>query len=161
MATTDPAVEQLLTRLDRAWTAFNDSYAGLPDALLEERGVVDDWSVKDILAHVSTWEAEAVKHLPLILEGGRPRKYVTYGGIDAFNALRTEQRRDLTPAEVLRQHDENHERLIEYVRAASEELFAEETRFRRRLRLDTYGHYPKHARAIREWRRRSGLSSSG
>ena len=32
-----------------------------------------------------------------------------------------------------------------------------ETRFRRRLRLDTYSHYPKHARAIREWRERSAL----
>jgi hypothetical protein len=38
-----------------------------------------------------------------------------------------------------------------------EEQFARETRFRRRLRLDTYRHYLEHARAIREWRaERSG-----
>jgi hypothetical protein len=43
--------------------------------------------------------------------------------------------------------------LVAYVRAAPEELYARETRFRRRLRLDTYGHYPLHTRAIREWRR--------
>jgi len=35
-----------------------------------------------------------------------------------------------------------------------EELLTMETRFRRRLRLDAYGHYPKHARAIRVWRER-------
>jgi hypothetical protein len=86
---------------------------------------------------------------------------VTYGGIDAFNALMTEQRRDLSLADVLRQRDEVHRRLVEYVRSAPGELFRRETRFRRRLRLDTYGHYPIHARAIREWRRRrSGGSSS-
>jgi hypothetical protein len=30
-----------------------------------------------------------------------------------------------------------------------------DTRLRRRLRLDTHGHYLLHARAIREWRRAS------
>jgi hypothetical protein len=35
---------------------------------------------------------------------------------------------------------------------APEALFVTETPFRRRLRLDTYSHYPIHARAIREWR---------
>lgn len=37
------------------------------------------------------------------------------------------------------------------------ELYARETRFRRRLRLDTYGHYPIHTRAIRAWRSRLGI----
>ena len=67
----------------------------------------------------------------------------------------TERRRDLSLAEVLHQHDEVHARLIDYVRGAPEELYATDTRFRRRLRLDTYSHYPEHARAIREWRERS------
>src|SRR5437773_1337186 len=38
-------------------------------------GVTGDWSVRDILAHVSTWEEEALTHLPLILEGGTPARY--------------------------------------------------------------------------------------
>src|SRR4051794_11723350 len=51
------------------------------------------------------------------------------------------------------QHDDVYARLLAYARAAPEELYKRDTRFRRRLRLDTYGHYPKHAWAIREWRR--------
>ena len=78
--------QRLLRRLDKAWTALKESYAGLSDPRLTEAGVTGDWSVKDILAHVTTWEAEALKHLPLILAGGRPPRYVRYGGIDAFNA---------------------------------------------------------------------------
>jgi DinB superfamily len=148
--------QQVLKRLDSAWAAFEESYAGLSESQLLIPGVTGRWSVRDIIAHVTWWEEEALKHLPLIREGGRPPRYsVTYGGIDAFNALMTEQRRNLSLAEVLRQHDEVHERLVEYVRNAPEELFARETRFRRRLRLDTYGHYPLHAKAIREWRARS------
>ena len=155
--------QQVLDRLDAAWRDFEASYAGLTDAQLLVPGVTGRWSVRDIIAHVTWWEEEALKHLPLVREGGRPTRYsVKYGGIDAFNALMTEQRRHLSLAEVRRQHDEVHARLVAYVRAAPEELYVRETRFRRRLRLDTYAHYPIHARAIRAWRERTegSLSSS-
>ena len=145
--------QQLLDKLDRAWTAFEESYAGLPDSDMTEPGVVEDWSVKDILVHVTTWEEEALKYLPLIAGGGTPPRYsVQYGGIDAFNALRTEQKRGLPLSEVLRQLEETHRQLVDYVRSVPEEQFTRETPFRHRLRVDTYSHYPTHARGIREWR---------
>jgi hypothetical protein len=146
---------QVLERLDAAWGELRASYSGLSEAELLSPGVTGKWSVRDIIAHVSWWEEEALKHLPQVLEGRRPPRYsVTYGGIDAFNALMTEKSRDRSLADVLRQRDEIHRRLIDYVRRAPEELFARETRFRRRLRLDTFGHYPIHAKAIRAWRER-------
>jgi hypothetical protein len=144
---------QLLLRLESAWVAFKESYAGLSDSELLEPGVTGAWSVRDIIAHVTWWEEEALTHLPLILEGGKPPRYsVTYGGIDAFNARRTEQKKSLTLSEVFQQQDDTHRRLIDYVQRAPEEQFVRETRFRRRLRLDTYSHYPKHTKAIRKWR---------
>jgi hypothetical protein len=148
--------QQLLKQLDTAWTAFKESYAGLSDSQLTEPGVTGDWSVKDVIAHVTWWEEEALKHLPLIIKGGRPPRYSRqYGGIDAFNAQMTEQKRGLSLSDVLRQLEETHHRLIAYVHSAPEEQFTRETRFRRRLRLDTYSHYPKHAQVIRAWRERS------
>ena len=146
--------QRLLRRLDRAWAALKESYAGLSEPRLGEPGVTGDWSVKDVLAHVTTWEGEALRHLPLILAGGRPPRYVRYGGIDAFNAKMTTQRKDLSLAEVLRRRDEIHRRLVALVGSVPETQITGETRFRRRLRLDTHGHYPKHARAIRTWRKR-------
>jgi hypothetical protein len=145
--------EQLLKRIETAWSAFTDSFADLPDAGLTEPGVTGDWAVKDILAHVSIWEDEAIKHLPHIIAGGRPPRYsVTYGGIDAFNAQMVTQRSALSLAEVRRQLDDTHQRLIEVVQQLPEEQITRETRARRRLRLDTYSHYPIHTRAILEWR---------
>jgi hypothetical protein len=121
-----------------------------------EPGVTGAWSVRDIIAHVTTWEEEAVKHLPCILDGGRPPRYsVTYGGIDAFNALMTTKKSGLSLSEVFRQQSETHRRLIDVIAGAPELQLKAETRFRRRLRLDTYGHYPKHSQAIRRWRERS------
>ena len=134
--------------------AFKESYAGLSDSQLTEPGVTGTWSVKDLIAHVTWWEEEALKHLPLIIKGGTPPRYSTkFGGIDAFNAQMTEQKRGLSLSEVLTQMDETHRQLVDYVQTAPEEHFSKETRFRHRLRLDTYSHYPKHAKAIREWRK--------
>jgi hypothetical protein len=147
--------QQLLDRLDSAWKDFAESYAGLSDAELLTPGVTGNWSVRDIIAHVTWWEEEALTHLPHILDGGAPPRYsVKYGGINAFNALKTEEKRELSLTDVLRERDETHQRLIDYIRRAPEEQFTRETRFRRRLRLDTYSHYPIHARAIRAWRAR-------
>ena len=145
--------EQLLYKVEQAWRAFNESYARLPEAEMVEPGVTGAWSVKDLVAHVTTWEEEALKHLPHIMEGKRPPRYsVTHGGIDAFNALKSDEARRMSLAEVLERRDDTHQRLIDYLRGVPDELFATETRFRRRVRLDTYSHYPIHTRGILVWR---------
>ncbi len=144
---------RLLARLDAAWRDFTDSFAGLSDEQLVVAGVTRAWSVKDIAAHVTTWEDEALKYLPVILEGKRPPRYsVLHGGIDAFNAKMTTAKRTLPVAEVLRELGETHRRLVAFLGQVPEEELASDTRFRRRLRADTYAHYPKHTEAIRRWR---------
>ncbi len=149
--------DQVLRRLDTAWRAFETAYAGLSERDLATPGVTGRWSVRDLIAHVTWWEEEALEHLPHILKGGRPARYsVKYGGIDAFNALRTGERRGLSLAEVLRQHAAVHARLVAYLHRVPEELFTNDTRFRRRLRLDTWGHYPIHTRGILNWRNVAG-----
>ncbi len=148
--------QQVVNKLEQAWMSFKESYTGLTDVQLMENGVLGEWSVKDILAHVNIWEEEALKYLPYILEGKATPRYSTlYGGIDAFNAKMVAGRRNLGLNEIRTRLEDTHRRLVEYVQGAPEEQFTLETRFRRRLRLDTYSHYPEHTRAIREWRERS------
>jgi hypothetical protein len=144
---------RLLERLDAAWQSFRGSYAGMSNAELLEPGVTGSWSVRDIIAHVTSWEEEALTHLPYVQAGRRPPKYsVKHGGIDGFNALMTERKKGLTLAEVLAEQEATHKRLLQYLEIVPDDLLATETRFRHRLRLDTYSHYPKHADAIRRWR---------
>ncbi len=145
--------QQVIDKLEKSWADFHQSYAGLTAEELVRPGVMGEWSVKDLLAHVSWWEEEILKHLPEVLQGIRPQRYsVLYGGIDAFNALMTEKWQALSLAETLKRVNATHAALIAYLQTVSEELFTSNSRFRRRLRLDTYGHYPIHAQAIRTWR---------
>jgi hypothetical protein len=144
---------ELLGRIETRWQALLASYAGLTDARMTAPGVVGAWSIKDIIGHVSVWEEEALAHLPVVLAGRRPPRYsVTHGGINAFNALMTQRNRDLPLRDVLSRRDETHRRLLEFVAGVAEAECAGDTRFRRRLRLDTYGHYAVHTRAILRWR---------
>lgn len=155
MMRSDSDRQKLLKRLDAAWLDFQASYAGLSEEQLLEPNVTGAWSIRDIIAHVTTWEEEALQHLPVVLEGRRPPRYsVTYGGIDAFNALMTKKKEGLSLAEVFRQQEEVHRHLIDVIERTPEDQLKSGTRFRHRLRLDTYGHYPKHTEAIRRWRKR-------
>ena len=67
--------EQLIQKIETAWEALNKSTEGLSDAEMLESGVTGEWSVRDIIAHVTTWEEEALKNLPIILAGKRTPRY--------------------------------------------------------------------------------------
>jgi uncharacterized protein (TIGR03083 family) len=140
--------EQLLARLDGRWLDFKSAWEGLDDTSLTETAL-DGWSVKDVIGHLATWEEETLKALPLLLVGKRPP---LYRGIDRFNATQVEARRQRSLRDVIEQADAAHARLLRYIDAAPESAFATETRFRHRLRLDTYSHYPEHTEAIKRWR---------
>lgn len=142
--------DSVLRRLERSWADLHESFAGLTETQLTQPGALGEWSVKDVLAHITTWEKEALEHLPTVARGERPPRYASEGGIDAFNARSAEANRQHSLATVLENFDRTHANLVHFLQESSAENFTD--RFVKRLRLDTYGHYKLHAKAIREWR---------
>ena len=148
-------IDKLLNQVDAAWNEFIASWEGLSDAQLMQPGVTGEWSVCDLIAHVTWWDQEAIDHLPLILAGGRPPKYSDkYGGIDAFNSLMTGKKRHLSLEEVRQEFASTHATLIDYILDQPPATILAEPRFRHRLKLDTFGHYPIHTTDILTWRTR-------
>jgi hypothetical protein len=155
MAKQDP-IERTLQRLVKEWDAFHTAYAGLSDEDLRAPGVDGVWSVRDLIAHVTWWEEEALAHLPGMLAGARAPRYAdTHGGLHAFNAAMADARKDQSLPDVKRRAERVHAQLIAFVRTIPADQLARETPVRRRLRWDTYGHYALHAAAIRAWRQHS------
>jgi hypothetical protein len=144
----------LFTRLENSWIALQKSMSDIQETDLVKAGAVGEWSLKDVLAHVSTWEEETLKALPLLIEGKRA---AAYHGIDRFNAEQHRLWRDSSLADIRKRSVETHRRLLEFLAIVHEEHFSTETRIRRRLRMDTYRHYREHAASILEWRKRMGL----
>jgi hypothetical protein len=134
------------------WQALLDAMAAVPGDALLTPGVVEDWSVRDLMVHVTSWDGELLKALPTILEGRRPPRYsTTYGGIDAFNALVQGRSSELPLVQVRREMAAMHGRVLAALQAAPESEFAVENRLRRRIREDSYSHYRQHATHIRQW----------
>lgn len=147
--------ERLEERLESRWRELHDAFDELSDDALMEGGVVGPWSVRDLLAHVTTWDEEALKALPVIVEGRRVPRYSTlYGGIDAFNAQSQGRKQGLSLEQVLTELEETHQRLLSYLDGVPDSAFATEGRFLRRLRQDTYGHYREHTEHILAWRKK-------
>ncbi len=154
----DARIRRLIDKVNGAWDAFHAAYAGLPEDALSRPGVCGAWSIRDLIAHVTWWDEEAITHLPMVLEGKTPPRYsVTYGGIDAFNAMKTDEKRDLSLEEVRREADATHARLLAYLESVPPEPLKGNAKFTHRLRLDTYGHYPIHTTDIRAWREQHGV----
>lgn len=64
----------------------------LPDEALLEPGAMGDWSVADILAHLTAWESEMVTGLMQINQGKTPKKMIAaFGDVDGYNARRYEE----------------------------------------------------------------------
>jgi hypothetical protein len=59
---------ELISELENSRTAFLEIIKDLPEGDFELPGVIDSWSVKDILVHLTRWEAEIIK---LIWQAGR------------------------------------------------------------------------------------------
>jgi hypothetical protein len=144
--------ERLITKIENSWMAFMESFAGLTDDMLMEPGVVGYWSVRDVLAHISTWEEEAIKVFILILDGKPVPLYRRYGGIDAFNAREQERKRYLTLEQVKDELAATHQRLLQMLKETDESVYSIDKRLAKRFRYDTFGHYLEHADQIKKWR---------
>ncbi|MDE2900843.1 MAG: maleylpyruvate isomerase N-terminal domain-containing protein [Chloroflexota bacterium] len=149
--------DALFRRIESAWGELQDALSGLSDEQMQEPGAVGEWSVRDLMAHVTTWEEEALKALPVIIVGGKLPRYASVGGIDAFNARQQEAKRHLSLDRLRLEMDATHQRLLGVLDRTAESVYAKEGRFLRRLRLDTYGHWRLHAADVRRWRKSWGL----
>ena len=147
-----PSLPRHILRLEKEWGNLQDAYAGLSEDEMRQEGVAGEWSIKDILAHISIWEEESLLHLPIVAKGMRLPRYLAQGGIDAFNARAYAVHHHLTLRVVQSRLEDTHARLVSYLEVTPIAEMATKERFLHRLRLDTWSHYHLHAEGIREWR---------
>ena len=125
------------------WIAFRLAIGaiGLP-AL--ENVTSSGWTYKDLVAHAAAWE----DHIAMRLKGMRETGAETYPGVDdadAFNADVVERTRGRAAADVIRELDAAHERMVaELQRLTPERIHANNSWVVAVVASDTYGHYAQH-----------------
>lgn len=63
----------LFTRIDDAWHSLLLALAGMPDEAMMEPKAVGEWSVKDVMGHISAWEDAYVEATVEFHRGLRPK----------------------------------------------------------------------------------------
>lgn len=84
----DTIKAELLAQLDREWAKIERICAGLNEADMVAPGVEGDWSVKDILCHLSAWEKYLLDRLGYALTGQHPfyPVMISWDDVHRFNA---------------------------------------------------------------------------
>ncbi len=99
-----------------------------------ERPMIGDWSLKDIIGHVASWEAEIISALRDVQEGRRPAILdFEEERTDSWNQDHAERKRSLTFWSVLEQLRAGRERLLAIVAEFDDAAIGEEGRVPNRL----------------------------
>lgn len=84
---TNPAnKEELLTAVIEGRRVFASLLQSLNAAQMERPGVQAEWSVKDIVAHICSWEASLCRWLAMIARDEVPDRPLSEADIDRMNA---------------------------------------------------------------------------
>ncbi len=154
---------ELLDRIFAERMAFEATLARLTPEQFLQAGVQGQWSVKDILAHISAWERRMVAWMDEALAGGVPALPQTDAEVDALNAASYAGDRDKPLEQVMAESLRSSDEAYQVAQAASAEDLEQAERFPwrqgvglwRMVAANTWWHYREHGEAIRAWLDRS------
>lgn len=158
---------ELIERLQVSRQELERLLRGLDDGQMVEPGVMDDWSIKDILAHVSRWEGETVTMLFELKQGQKPTRarIKNMEDVDRVNAEWHEEDKDRPLDLVLSDFRGLRKQTIRRVEKFTEaELNDPDLHpslrgepLHRWIAIDTYEHEAEHAGHIKKWREEKGV----
>ncbi len=151
----------IVARLHEERERLEETVASISPDVLREPGVVGEWSVKDVLAHLADWE----EHMPAWLQAARrgdpvpgPEPDLTWRQLKEFNRRIFEAHRAQRLDEVNEYFQVAHVRFMEMVAALPEDEMLSRARYQLtapKALYDWLVQYADHdawgARRIREW----------
>ena len=135
---------RLLARLD---TARNQLVRNIETCRIRdiERPFIGQWSLKDIVGHVASWEAEAVAALREYREGGQPALlHFDNTKLDEWNEDHVQRKRELNFSSMLEQLRGGRIRLYDELATVPDDQLANENTVARRVTLGVIDHDIEH-----------------
>ena len=147
-------VQKERTNLETLINKLSDSQKVVP-------GVEGDWSVKDIMAHISAWEKLAYDRIHATLTGD-PLKYQVIDGddfVDQFNLKVYESNKEIPLNMIAAGFQESHNELLGQIKNLNDEIISQKLPFdwagdlsiQVLISANTHWHYKEHAESILNW----------
>jgi hypothetical protein len=149
---------ELLSELDREWAKIERTCAGMSEAQMITPGVQGEWSMKDILAHISAWEKYLLDRLGFVMTGHPPRypAMQTWDDVHRFNAQVYAENRDRPLPSVIIEFRSLYQGLLTVLEALDDRLLeqpysydfaADRITLLQLIRANTFEHYREHCPA--------------
>jgi hypothetical protein len=161
---------EILSALETGREEIMGLIEGLSSEEMEAPGVVDLWSVKDILLHLSLWEGELVKLLWQAKQGQQPTSAqlsMLLSSEDEINARWQQMGAKRSLDQVLQDFHAVRSQTRKRVEAFTDEDLANPKRYSwlggkalwEWIEGDSFGHEAEHAAQIRAWLERRGRTA--
>jgi hypothetical protein len=118
-----PTMTEVTSTLNQERTILIDAIQGLPDSVLNQKGIVGEWSIKNVLAHLNSWEQVVIQMLPERLATGVTPKLLSdsVADEDGWNAQQVNSSEHMTPQEQLAQFQHTRQELLQLIQDIGEE----------------------------------------
>jgi hypothetical protein len=124
-----PSQEEAISILEEGNARLRELLQSIPEPDLIREAAIGggEWSAKDLIGHIATWEELAIRSLeewrrgeiPWVERDDGPFTGSGNEAVDAINARTVEEKRRLSLEEVRRSGDETHRRLVALIRGLS------------------------------------------
>jgi hypothetical protein len=155
----------VLRSLDHSWDELRAVIDSMSEPEMVESGVVDDWSVKDLLGHMAFWADRAVNTLNEV-NAGRADQVpgpTTEDELNDWNARESAAREGKTLPELKAEWERAHRSARAAVGSFPEDKldhpFKDHTVVFS-FGADTFAHYQEHASQIRAWLRETDTTEA-
>lgn len=153
---------QLLESIQQARAKLEQTVAAVPQSRMATPGANEENSVKDLLAHISTWERRMIIWLKESLQDREPEMLpsgMTWDDLDRWNEETFNQQRGLELAKVLEEFQASYAAALKIVEGIDERVLFDPDRFPWRnghplwemVSANMDWHYLEHEESIRTW----------
>ena len=159
----------LLAELRAARTEWDALMADVGEERMTEPGAAGDWLVKDVIAHLTSFDRWFVHASEAYFRGELPPLDGTEGmSFEERNQFRYRQAQQRPLAEVLAESGQVFQRLLEMIEAHAEDFLIQPQQFEgapepilvwKLLEGDGYDHYRDHMHSIRAWLEQSATQA--
>jgi hypothetical protein len=118
---------ELMAELDREWASIERICFSLTEDDMLAPRAAGEWSVKDILVHLSAWEKYLLDRLSFVMTGMKPQYPVmtTWDDVHRFNAQVYEQNKDRPLTSVVIEFRSLYRGVMTVLEALSDEQLTE------------------------------------
>lgn len=149
---------ELLAAMEKSRAELDAALAGLTPEQMADPGALGDWSVKDILSHLTAWEAEAVTLLAKTRQGKTYPAVHSDEEIEALNARWHKENKNRPLERVTADHAGVRKQMLRQLEGCTDtELNAPRPALKNGtlvewVKGDTFEHEAEHAAHIVQWR---------